>query len=78
MKLFQTSFLQVFLISVNTVFLSKGYYLGVAIASFLISYLWVTNVKKANIASKRDQYIYSFGAMSGGLIGLLLTSIILK
>ncbi len=75
--LFQTSFLQVFLISINTIFLSKGIYVGVAIAGFLISYLWVSNVKKANIATKIDQIIYSLGAMIGGLSGLFITSIML-
>ncbi len=76
-KIFQTAFLQVFLISINTIFLSKGIYIGVAIAGFLISYLWVSNVKKANIATKKDQIIYSLGAMTGGLSGLFITSLIL-
>lgn len=77
LSIFQTAFLQVFLVSVNTIFLSKGIYLGVAIAGFMISYFWVSNVKKANIATKRDQIIYSLGAMTGGLSGLLLTDWIL-
>lgn len=77
MKLFQTAYLQVFLVSINTIFLSKGIYTGVAIAGFLISYLWVSNVKKANIATKKDQIIYSLGAMTGGLSGLFITSILL-
>jgi len=69
MQIFKTSFIQVFLVAINTIFLSKGYILGIALASFLISWFWVTNVKKANIASKRDQFIYSIGAMIGGLCG---------
>lgn len=77
MNLFKTAFIQVFLVSINTVFLSKGFYLGVAVAGFLISWFWVTNVKKANIASKKDQFIYSLGAMTGGLSGLLLTDFLL-
>ena len=52
MQIFKTSFIQVFLVAINTIFLSKGYILGIALASFLISWFWVTNVKKANIASK--------------------------
>lgn len=75
--IFKTSFLQVFFISINTIFLSKGIYIGVALAGFLISYLWVSNVKKANIATKTDQIIYSLGAMTGGLFGLLLTDVVL-
>jgi hypothetical protein len=75
MQIFKTSFIQVFLVAINTIFLSKGYILGIALASFLISWFWVTNVKKANIASKRDQFIYSIGAMSGGLCGYFFTKL---
>ncbi len=72
-NIFRTSFTQVFLISVNTILLAKANYVGVAICSFAISYLWVTNVKKANISSKAEQLIYAIGATFGGLSGLLLT-----
>jgi hypothetical protein len=75
--IFKTAFIQVFLVSINTVFLSKGFYLGVAFAGFAISWFWVTNVKKANIANRKDQFIYSLGAMTGGLSGLLLTDYLL-
>ena len=51
----------------------QGIWIGVAVASFAISYFWVGNVKKANIATKRDQIIYSLGAMSGAICGLLTT-----
>ena len=76
-SIFKTSFIQVFLVSVNTIFLSKGYYLGVLIAGFSISWFWVGNVKKANIATKTDQFIYALGASLGGICGLLLTKVIL-
>ena len=36
-----------------------------------------SNVKKANIATKKDQIIYSLGATTGGLSGLFITSLIL-
>jgi hypothetical protein len=74
-SIFRTSFLQVFMVAINTVFLSKGQYIGVAVASFMISWLWVTNVKKANIATRADQFIYALGAMCGGLLGLWVTSL---
>lgn len=77
MNIFKTAYLQVFLISLNTIFLAKGVYLGVAICGFAISYVWVSNVKKANISSKKEQIIYSLGAMCGSLSGLLLTKLIL-
>ena len=75
MQIFKTSFIQVFLVAINTIFLSKGFVIGIAGASFLISWFWVTNVKKATIATKRDQFIYSFGAMSGGLCGYFFTQL---
>jgi hypothetical protein len=77
MKIFKASFIQVFLVSINTICLSKGFYLGVAIFGFLISWFWVSNVKKANIATNNDQLIYSLGAMFGVLSGLILTKIFL-
>jgi hypothetical protein len=78
MKVFKTSFIQVFLVAVNTIFLSKGIIIGIALMSFLISYVWVLNVKKANIATKSDQVIYSLGAMCGGVSGYLFTKLIFK
>lgn len=77
MKIFKTSFIQVFLVSINTICLSNGFYFGVAIFGFLISWFWVSNVKKANIATKKDQLIYSLGAMLGSLSGLIVTKIFL-
>ena len=74
-KLFKTAFIQVFLVSVNTIFLTKAFVPGIAIFTWLISYMWVTNVKKANIATRLEQYIYATGAMVGGLSGFYFTKI---
>ena len=71
--LFQTAFIQVFLVAINTIFLAKGILIGIAITSFLISWVWVANVKKANIATKTDRFIYAFGAMCGAVSGYLIT-----
>jgi len=68
-KLFTTSFCQVFLVAVNTAFIARGFVPGIAVASFLISWLWVGNVKKATIATRFDQFVYASGAMCGGLSG---------
>lgn len=73
MNIFYTAFIQVFLVAVNTIFLSKGIVFGIAIFSFLISWFWVSNVKKMSISSKKDRYIYCFGAMLGGVVGFLFT-----
>lgn len=75
MTIFKTSFIQVFLVSINTIFLAKGLYIGVAVAGFAISYYWVGNVKKANIATEKERIVYALGATCGGLTGLLTTKL---
>lgn len=72
-QLFITSFTQVFLVSMNTVFLSRGYIIGIALMCFLISWVWVGNVKKATIATRSERFIYSTGAMCGGISGYYFT-----
>ena len=74
LKLFFTGFIQVFLVSANTYFIAKTEYAGIAICGFGISYVWTFNIKKISIGSKMDQLVYSLGAMSGGLIGVILAS----
>jgi hypothetical protein len=76
-KLFITGFLQVFFVTVNTYFISKSNLLGVAICGFTISFLWTANVKRAAFGTMTDRITYSFGAMTGGLLGLFLAKIII-
>ena len=75
-SIFTTAFLQVFLVSINTIFLSRMYFPGVAVAGFAISYLWVGNVKKIHVATRAERIIYSTGAMLGGLTGMMTVQII--
>jgi hypothetical protein len=77
-KLFFTAFLQVFLVSANTYFISQTMFIGIAICGFMISYLWTLNVQKISIASKRERIIYSSGAMLGGLSGVWVVSELIK
>jgi len=77
MKLFTTAFVQVFLVSANTFFITKLFWIGIAFAGFGISYLWTINVKKIAISSIKQRLIYSFGAMTGGLSGVYLSKLIL-
>ena len=72
MKIFITGFLQVFFVAINTYFITKEYYLGVFIVSFLISFIWSFNVKKVAFGTLKDRLVYSFGAATGGLLGLIL------
>jgi hypothetical protein len=76
MKLFLTGFLQVFFVSANTYFISKTTYSGIAVCGFSVSYLWTLNVKKVSISTRNDRLFYSFGAMSGGLIGVWIANLI--
>ncbi len=78
MKLFSTGFLQVFFVAINTYLITKEYYLGVLIVSFLISFIWSFNVKKVAFGTNRDRVIYSLGASFGGLSGLIIGKIIVN
>jgi len=76
MKLFTTAFLQVFLVSANVFFIGKLNYPGILFCSFSISYLWTINVTRISISKKRDRIIYALGAMSGGVCGVYISSLI--
>ena len=74
--LFITGFTQVFLVTVQTYFISKAFFIGVFIGGFLISIVWSWNVKKIAFGTRMDRVIYSIGAACGAVIGLLLSNII--
>lgn len=74
MKLFLTAFLQVLFVSANTYFLSQVNWIGVAICGYSISWLWTSNVRKVNVATRKERIVYSIGAMLGGLTGLFLAT----
>ncbi len=76
MKLFLTAFLQVFLVSANTLFIARVFYPGIVLAGFGISWFWSGNVKRVSIGSNKDRLIYSFGAMIGGVSGVLTANLI--
>jgi hypothetical protein len=75
-KLYTTGFLQVYFVALNTVFLAKELYIGVAFAAFAISWLWSSNVKRVAFGDAKDRAIYSFGAMAGSLAGLFTAKLI--
>ena len=63
--------IQVYFIAINTYFIAKEIYLGVGVASFIISLLWVFNVRKVTSrTSYTDRVFYAVGATLGSLIGL--------
>lgn len=72
MKIFLQSFFQVGLVAVNTMLIAKGIYIGVFIASFLISLLWAFNVSKVAISTIKQKLIYALGAGTGAVLGLII------
>lgn len=73
MSLFLTGFMQVFFVAVNTFFISKGYYVGVLVCGFIISFIWSFNVKRVAFGSNKDRLIYATGAGLGSLLGLVVS-----
>jgi hypothetical protein len=78
LKLFITGFVQVFFVAINTYFLSKIFYLGVFLCAFMISLVWSWNVKKVAFGTISDRLIYALGAAFGSIVGLLISTLILK
>ena len=76
-RLFVTGLLQVYLVAINTVFLSHYFYLGVGIVGFLISFVWCFNIGRIVVGDLYDKVIYSVAAGIGSLLGLLTTTLFL-
>ena len=76
MKLFTTAFLQVFLVSANTLFIANTFYPGIIVAGFGISWFWTGNVKKISISNTKERLVYSAGACIGGVSGVLFSKFI--
>jgi hypothetical protein len=74
--IFTTGFVQVFLVSANTYFISRTSWTGIAVCGFGISYLWTINVRRVTIGSKTESLIYATGAMLGGLAGVMMAKLI--
>ena len=72
MKIFFQSFFQVGLVAINTMLISKCFYLGVFVVSFLISLLWAFNVSRVAISTLNQKLTYAFGAGCGAITGLLI------
>jgi hypothetical protein len=72
MKIFLQSFFQVGLVAVSTIFITKGYFLGIFITSFLISLLWAFNVSRVAISTLNQKLTYSLGAGLGSITAILI------
>ena len=72
-KLFITGFFQVFLVTINTYFIFKEFFIGVFFGSLTISLIWSWNVKRIAFGSFKDRMYYSLGAGVGSVFGLVLS-----
>lgn len=76
MKTFFQSFFQIALVSISTVLITKHLYFGVFVVAFLISLLWTFNVSRIAVSTIKQKLIYSLGAGTGAVCGLLLTQLL--
>jgi len=76
MKLFLTGFIQVFLVAINTYFISQLFYSGIGLVAFLISFVWCFNIAKISVGTLKDKIVYSVGASVGSLSGVYLSQLI--
>ena len=75
-KLFTTGFTQVFLVVLNTYFITREFLFGILAWGFLISFVWSHNVKKVAFGSEWDRIIYSLGAMTGSILAFYFGKLI--
>ena len=75
-KLFTTGFTQVFLVVLNTYFITREFLLGILACGFLISFVWSHNVKEIAFGSDLDRIIYSLGAMTGSILAFYFGKLI--
>lgn len=71
-----TGFVQVYFVAINTIFLASANYIGVLIASFLISLVWTLNVRRVAFGNWAERLAYAGGACLGSVCGLATTQII--
>jgi hypothetical protein len=78
LKLFFVALIQVMLVSMNVIFISKGYVLLLILTGFGISFSWSYNVKRIAIGNNKERIVYSLGAALGTLIGYYLANYLIK
>lgn len=71
-QIFATSFFQIGLVAINTLFITELFWVGIFVVSFLISLLWSFNVSKISVSRNIEKMIYALGAGCGAVCGLWL------
>jgi hypothetical protein len=75
MRIFFQSFLQIGLVSISTILITKHLYFGIFIVGSLISFLWTFNVSRIAVSTIKQKITYSLGAGTGAVCGVLLTQL---
>ena len=70
--LYGVGFLYVFGVGINTYIIAKELYLGIFITSFLLNWIWTSNIKRFSASNNADRLAYSLGAASGCISGVFL------
>lgn len=78
MRIFLTSFFQIGLVAINTYLITQLIWVGIFMASFLISLLWAFNVSKISVSTIRSKLTYALGAGCGAITGLLILQYFLR
>jgi len=73
-----SGFSQVFLVALNTYFISNGLILGIFVLSFMIAMSWSYNVKRVVFGDKVDVLFYALGSSIGGVVGYVAGFLIHK
>ena len=76
MKLFFYSYLQLALVSISTILITKHLYFGIFIVGSLISFLWTFNVSRIAVSTIKQKITYSLGAGTGAVCGVLITQLL--
>lgn len=75
--LFSTGFIQVFLVSMNTVYVASFDVKLAFLSSLGISYFWTHNVARTATGLERDRWVYSGGAAFGCIAGMTFARTVL-
>lgn len=71
-KLFLAAFMQVSLVAMNVVFISRGHIVPMFLTGFGISLIWTFNVKRISGGELQDKFAYATGAGLGTVAGYFL------
>jgi hypothetical protein len=63
------------MVAISTISLAHSFYPGVILTGFLISFFWTLNVSRIAVSTMKERIIYSTGAMTGSILGLLTTKL---